>query len=79
METIDYKNFLGVANINNGKNQIKARVLDVTFLIILYLGFVKWTWMLPIKVTSGNRDLSLLMWNIRRIFSPFSTSELVYV
>lgn len=29
METIDYKNFLGVANINNGKNQIKARVLDV--------------------------------------------------
>ena len=29
METIDYKNFLGIANINNGKNQIKARVLDV--------------------------------------------------
>lgn len=29
METIDYKNFLGVANISNGKNQIKARVLDV--------------------------------------------------
>lgn len=29
METIDYKNFLGVANINNDKNQIKARVLDV--------------------------------------------------
>lgn len=29
METIDYKKFLGVANINNGKNQIKARVLDV--------------------------------------------------
>ena len=29
METIDYKNFLGVANINNSKNQIKARVLDV--------------------------------------------------
>ena len=29
METIDYQNFLGVANINNGKNQIKARVLDV--------------------------------------------------
>ena len=29
METIDYQNFLGIANINNGKNQIKARVLDV--------------------------------------------------
>ena len=29
METIDYKNFLGIANINNSKNQIKARVLDV--------------------------------------------------
>ena len=29
METIDYKNFLGVANINNGKNQIKAVVIDV--------------------------------------------------
>lgn len=29
METIDYKKFLGITNINNSKNQIKARVLDV--------------------------------------------------
>lgn len=29
METIDYKKFLGITNINNNKNQIKARVLDV--------------------------------------------------
>lgn len=29
METIDYKNFLGITNINNGKNQIKARVISV--------------------------------------------------
>lgn len=29
METIDYKNFLDVANINNSKNQIKAVVIDV--------------------------------------------------
>lgn len=29
METIDYKNFLGVANINNGKKQIYAKVIDV--------------------------------------------------
>lgn len=45
----------------------------------MYLGFVNEQWIPPITNFWGNGDLSLLIWNVRRAFYPFSSLGLVYM